>query len=152
MAYYSFNVGAFELPFPSHENLRLYKLFFVDSGLMCAMMLNGIQAQVLSGDIDVNEGALTENYVAGEFAKHGISLNYYDRKSKHKLDFVFPEHNEINIVEVKSGKDYKQHASLDMAHSLFANKINRRIVMSGNNLEVEEDNIYLPLYMSMFFR
>ncbi len=150
MAYYSFNVGAFELPFPSHENLRLYKLFFVDSGLMCAMMLNGIQAKVLSGDIDVNEGALTENYVAGEFAKHGISLNYYDRKSKHELDFVFPENNKISIVEVKSGKDYKQHASLDMAHSLFADQINRRIVMSGNNLEVEGDNIYLPLYMSMF--
>jgi len=151
MAYYSFNVGAFELPFPSHENLRLYKLFFVDSGLMCAMMLNGIQAQVLSGDIDVNEGALTENYVAGEFAKHGVSLNYYDRKSKHELDFVFPENNKISIVEVKSGKDYKQHASLDMAQSLFADKINRRIVMSGNNLEVEGDYIYFPFYMSMFF-
>lgn len=151
MAYYSFNVGAFELPFPSHENLKLYKLFFVDSGLMCAMMLHGIQAQVLSGDIDVNEGALTENYVAGEFVKHGISLNYYDRKSKHELDFVFPENNKISIVEVKSGKDYKQHASLDMAHSLFASNINRRIVMSGNNLEVEDENIYLPFYMSMFF-
>ena len=151
MAYYSFNVGAFELPFPSHENLRLYKLFFVDSGLMCAMMLNGIQAQVLSGDIDVNEGALTENYVAGEFAKHGISLNYYDRKSKHELDFVFPEGNKISIVEVKSGKNYKQHASLDMAQSLFAEKINRRIVMSGNSLEREEGVIYMPLYMSMFF-
>lgn len=150
MAYYSFNVGAFELPFPGHENLRLYKLFFVDSGLMCAMMLNGIQAQVLSGDVDVNEGALTENYVAGEFAKHGISLNYYDRKSKHELDFVFPEDGRISIVEVKSGKDYKQHASLDTAHSLFADKINRRIVMSGNNLEVEGENIYLPFYMSMF--
>lgn len=150
MAYYSFNVGAFELPFPIHENLRLYKLFFVDSGLMCAMMLNGIQAHVLSGDIDVNEGALTENYVAGEFAKHGISLNYYDRKSKHELDFVFSENDKISIVEVKSGKDYKKHTSLDMAHSLFADKINRRIVMSGNNLEVENGVIYLPLYMSMF--
>ena len=150
MAYYSFNVGAFELPFPIHENLKLYKLFFVDSGLMCAMMLNGIQAQVLSGDIDVNEGALTENYVAGEFAKHGISLNYYDRKSKHELDFIFPEKNKISIVEVKSGKDYKQHASLDLAHSLFADKINRRIVMSGNNLEIEDGCIYLPFYLSMF--
>ena len=33
MAYYSFNVGSFELPFPSHENLSLYKLFFVDTVL-----------------------------------------------------------------------------------------------------------------------
>lgn len=150
MAYYSFNVGSFELPFPSHENMRLYKLFFVDSGLMCAMVLNGIQTKVLTGDIFVNEGALAENYVAGELAKHGVSLNYYDRKSKHELDFVFPEDDKITILEVKSGKDYKKHVSLDMAQSLFSEKINRRIVMSCNNLEVEDGVLYLPFYMSMF--
>lgn len=150
MAYYSFNIGSFELPFPSHENMRLYKLFFVDSGLMCAMVLNGIQAKVLTGDVFVNEGALAENYVAGELAKHGVSLNYYDRKSKHELDFVFPEDDKITILEVKSGKDYKKHVSLDMAQSLFSEKINRRIVMSCNNLEVEDGVLYLPFYMSMF--
>ena len=140
----------FRTAFPSHENIRLYKLFFVDSGLMCAMMLDRIQSKVLSGDIFVNEGALAENYVAGELTKHGISLNYYDRKSKHELDFVFPEEGKISIIEVKSGKDYKQHASLNMAQQLFAEKINRRIVMSGNNLEVEDGVVYLPFYMSMF--
>ena len=150
MAYYSFNVGSFELPFPSHENLRLYKLFFVDSGLMCAMMLDKIQPKVLAGDVFVNEGALAENYIAGEFAKHGISLNYYDRKSKHELDFIFPEGNKISILEVKSGKDYKKHSSLDMAQSLFADKINRRIVVSTNNVETGNGVIYLPFYMSMF--
>ena len=151
IAYYSFNVGSFEQPFPLHENIRLYKLFFVDSGLMCAMMLDDIQAQVLTGDIYVNEGALTENYVAGELVKHGVALNYYDRKSKHELDFVFQEKGKITVLEVKSGKDYKQHTSLDMAQSLFADSINRRIVMSGSNVEVGEDGVvYLPLYMSMF--
>ena len=150
MAYYSFNVGAFELPFPSHENLRLYKLFFVDSGLMCAMTLDNIQAKVLSGEIFVNEGALAENYVAGELTKHGISLNYYDRKSKHELDFVFPENGKISIIEVKSGKDYKKHSSLNMSKCLFADKIGRSIVMSGNNLEFEGGVLYLPMYMSMF--
>jgi len=150
MAYYSFNVGAFDLPFPSHENLKLYKLFFVDSGLMCAMMLGNIQSKVLTGDIFVNEGALAENYIAGELTKHGISLDYYDRKSKHELDFIFPEGNKISIIEAKSGKDYKKHSSLDIAQSLFADKINRSIVMSGNNIEVENGTLYLPFYMSMF--
>lgn len=150
MAHYSFNIGAFELPFPSHENLRLYKLFFVDSGLMCAMILDNIQAKVLSGEIFVNEGALAENYVAGELTKHGISLNYYDRKSKHELDFVFPENGKISIIEVKSGKDYKKHSSLNMSQCLFADKIGRSIVMSGNNLEFEGGVLYLPMYMSMF--
>ena len=152
IAYYSFNVGSFELPFPSHENLKLYKLFFVDSGLMCAMILDNVQAKVLTGEIYVNEGALAENYVAGELAKHGISLNYYDRKSKHELDFVFPEDNKISIIEVKSGKDYKKHSSLNMTQSLFDDKINRKIVMSSNNLEFEKGILYLPFYMSMFIK
>lgn len=152
MAYYSFNVGSFELPFPSHENLRLYKIFFVDSGLMCAMMLDNIQGKVLTGDIFVNEGALAENYVAGELTKHGISLNYYDRKSKHELDFVFPEGNKISVIEVKSGKDYMKHTSLDVAQSLFSDRINRRIVMSGNNLKSENGVLYLPFYMSVFIK
>ncbi len=150
MAYYSFNVGSFDLPFPSHENLSLYKLFFVDTGLMCAMMLDNIQFKVLTGDIFVNEGALAENFVAGELSKHGVSLNYYDKKSKHELDFVFPEGNKISIIEVKSGKDYKKHSSLNMAQSLFADKINRQIVVSGNNLESENGIIYIPFYMTMF--
>ncbi len=150
MAYYSFNVGSFELPFPSRENLRLYKLFFVDSGLMCAMMLDNIQAKVLSGDIFVNEGALAENYIAGELVKHSVSLNYYDKKSKHELDFVFPEENKISIIEVKSGKDYKKHSSLDMAQTLFADKIYRSIVVSGNNVGFENGILYLPFYMTMF--
>lgn len=152
MAYYSFNVGSFELPFPSHEDLRLYKLFFVDSGLMCAMMLGNIQSKVLTGDIFVNEGALAENYIADELAKHGISLNYYDRKSKHELDFVFPEGNKISVIEVKSGKDYKKHSSLDMAQNLFADKINRRIVISSNNVEFEDGILYIPFYMCMFIK
>ncbi|HCY74238.1 MAG TPA: ATPase, partial [Rikenellaceae bacterium] len=53
-------------------------------------------------------------------------------------------------IEVKSGKEYKKHSSLDMAQSLFAEKINRRIVISGNNVESEKGTLYLPFYMSMF--
>ena len=148
MAYYSFNVGAFELPFPLYENTRLFKLFFVDTGLMCAMMLGNIQALVMAGDIDVNEGALTENFVASELVKHGISLNYYDRKSKHELDFVFPENGKICILEVKSGKQFKKHSPLDMALSLFPDKISRSIVLSANNLEIEDEVCYFPIYMA----
>ena len=49
-----------------------------------------------------------------------------------------------------SGKDYKKHSSLDIAQGLFADKINRSIVMSGNNIEVENGTLYLPFYTSMF--
>lgn len=53
-----------------------------DTGLLSSMMLRDVQAKVLAGEIDINEGALTENFVACELVSHGHNLNYYDHKSK----------------------------------------------------------------------
>lgn len=151
MAYYSFNVNNFELPLPLNENLRLYKLFMIDTGLLCAMLLEGIQSKVLLGEIDINEGALTENFVATELVKHGKSLNYYDHKSRQELDFIFSENDKITILEVKSGASYRSHASLNQALSKFPQRVNRAIVLSKNNIEHNSEVTYLPLYMTMFF-
>ena len=40
LAYYSFNTKAFELPFEATGNRSLYKLYFVDTGLMSSMLSN----------------------------------------------------------------------------------------------------------------
>ena len=37
MAYFSYNVNAFSLPFANIENKVLFKLFMVDPGLVCYM-------------------------------------------------------------------------------------------------------------------
>lgn len=149
-AYYSFNSTNFELPFSTYENRKLYKLYMVDTGLVSHMTLKGMQFKVLSGDISVNEGALTENYVATELSSKGIGLHYYDKKSKQELDFIFEEGGAITVLEVKSGTSYRQHASLDAAIRNFQDRIGRAIVLSGNNVEVSDGIIYLPLYMTMF--
>ena len=150
MAHYSFNVRSFELPFPMSENLRLYKLYLTDTGLLSSMMLRDLQGKVLAGEIDINEGALTENFVACELVGHGHSLNYYDHKSRYELDFLLPEDGRISIVEVKSGKDYKRHSSLDIVGRLFSEKIGRKIVLCPANIERTGDIVYLPVYMAMF--
>lgn len=150
MAHFSFNVRSFELPFPMSENLRLYKLYMADTGLLSSMMLSGMQADVLAGELDINEGALTENFVACELAGHGHRLNYYDHKSKYELDFLLPAGNHIDIVEVKSGSDFKRHSSLDLVGHLFSERIGRRIVLCPSNVEQADSIAYLPLYMAMF--
>ena len=91
IAYYSFNVGSFELPFPIHENIRLYKLFFVDSGLMCAMMLNNIQAQVLTGDnVEVTRCVCNK---AGINSKEIITGNKIDTLSDVALSRLLKRNN-----------------------------------------------------------
>ena len=148
IAYYSFNTNAFELPFEATENRRLYKLYMVDTGLLCSQLLKKMQFSVMNGEIDINEGALTENFVACALAANDVALHYYDKKSKLELDFVIPDENGITIIEVKSGAEYKRHASLNNAIASNAMKIDRSIVLSANNVEGDNGIIYLPLYMA----
>lgn len=150
IAYYSFNVSDFALPFTATENRRLFKLYMVDTGLLSSLLLKGIQFDVLNGNIGVNEGALTENYIACSLSSKGIPLHYYDKKSRQELDFIIEENNQITIIEVKSGSDYKRHASLDAAIKANPEKIERSIVFSPYNIESQNDVLYLPLYMSQF--
>ena len=148
IAYYSFNTNAFELPFEATEIRRLYKLYMVDTGLLCSQLLKKMQFSVMNGEIDIKEGALTENFVACALAANEVALHYYDKKSKLELDFVIPDENGITIIEVKSGAEYKKHASLNNAIASNAMKIDRSIVLSANNVEVDNGIIYLPLYMA----
>lgn len=149
-AYFSFNSTSLELPLSFSEKRNLYKLFLFDTGLLCNLSLKGMQFQVLNGEIGINKGALTENYVASELSKKGIPLHYYDRKSKMELDFIFQENSKLSIIEVKSGNDYKRHASLDTALETTPETINRAMVFSKSNTAQEGQIIYYPLYMTIF--
>lgn len=153
IAYTCFNVSALELPLAFNEKRNLYKLYLHDTGLLCSLSTRGIQAALLNDEMNVNEGGITENAVAAALAKKGIPLNYYDRKSRAELDFVFLENNKISIIEVKSGRDYKKHASLDRAYeAVRTGKQGRRIALSKHNMETGKNGvIYMPLYMTMFF-
>lgn len=150
IAYYSFNTSAFALPFAATENRKLYKLYMVDVGLLSNLLLNDIQFTVMNGDISVNEGALVENYVACELSAKSMPLHYYDRRSKQELDFIIEDNYRISVLEVKSGDSFTQHASLDAAMSLHKDEINRGIVLCKSNIQVIDNVIYLPLYMTMF--
>ena len=150
MAYSAKNVNAFEMPFANHANPRLFKLYSLDPGMVCRMSMPGHQFEVMSGGIDINEGALTEDFVAAEFAKKGYDLFYYDKKSKHELDFLLPDKDGVHIVEVKSGDNYRAHASLDYALENEGSRISQATVLCKGNLSCENGIRYLPLYMAMF--
>ena len=81
---------------------------------------------------------------------HGHSLNYYDKKSRQELDFVYPLRGKIQIIEVKSGKDYHRHASLDAAIQQYESLISIPIVLIPSNTECSPEIRYQPLYMAMF--
>lgn len=150
VAHFCYNTHSFELPFEQYENQNLFKVYLLDTGLLCSMWSGSIQWQVMQGEIDINEGALTENFVANELVKRGHRLHYYDHKSRNELDFLIAEDNKLTILEVKSGSSYKQHSALDNALLDQPERIFRAIVLSRFDSEKEDFIEYLPLYMVMF--
>ncbi|MBO5817510.1 MAG: ATP-binding protein [Paludibacteraceae bacterium] len=150
VAYFCYNTHSLELPFEQYENPNLFKVYLHDTGLLCSMWSGNIQWQVMQGEIDINEGALTENFVANELVKRGHRLHYYDHKSRNELDFLVAENNLLTILEVKSGSSYKQHAALNNVLSNQPERVSRVIVLSRFCSEKEELVEYLPLYMVMF--
>ncbi len=150
VAYFCYNLHSLALPFEQEENRSLFKVYLLDTGLLCALWNENIQFKVMQGEIDINEGALTENFVAAELRKHGHKLHYYDRKSRQELDFLLAEDNKVTLVEVKSGDTYKRHGSVDTALQEQPEKIGKVLVMNKFNYEKTEKILYVPLYMAAF--
>ena len=150
VAYFCYNLHSLALPFEQEENRSLFKVYLLDTGLLCALWDDNIQLKVMNGEIDINEGALTENFVAAELRKHGHKLHYYDRKSRQELDFMLAEDNKVVIIEVKPGDTYKRHGSVDTALSEQSENIGKVMVMNKFNYEKTEKILYVPLYMTAF--
>lgn len=150
VAHFCYNTHVFSLPFEQNENLNLFKVYLLDTGLLCAMWSDNVQLQIKQGNLSVNEGAITENFVANELVKHGHTLHYFDRKSRNELDFITGNNGRIDVIEVKSGNDYKRHTSLDKIKLSEPNTIGTCTVLSKFNSSFENGVNYLPLYMAMF--
>jgi len=144
----SFNIASIELPLSLNEKRNLFKIYMFDTGLLTSMSFEGIQFEVLNGDIEINEGSIIENALASTFFKKGIKLRYYDRKkpTNLELDFVLQIGNKIKIIESKSGIDFYKHPSL--TRIIEEKDIADTIVFCTNNIKSENNILYLPYYLS----
>lgn len=93
------------LPLAVYEDLAAFKLYFLDLGLLGAMV-NTEPAQVLvSGNIFSEfKGGITEQFVLQQFMSHNILPVYYYKTddSRLELDFVIQRHGTILPIEVKA--------------------------------------------------
>ena len=78
--------------------------------------------------------------------KKGYTLHYYDRKSRQELDFLIARGNKMDILEVKSGNDYKNHASLDTAIQNHNALIGETLVLCKFPMQTDGNIQYIPLY------
>lgn len=150
MALPTYNVEEPRVPLKLNELRNLFKLFQNDVGLLASQYANGIQLQILQGEVCINNGAIYENAVAQELHAHGWKLYYFNSKKQGEVDFLLEQDSEIIPVEVKSGKDYQRHVALS---NILDNKeyaIHRALVMNNDNIQQRGNVLYAPVYMTMF--
>ena len=89
-------------------------------------------------------GSILENVIAQQLKSNGLQLHYFDAKKYGELDFVVQNGLRIELVEVKSGNDYKKHSALNKIRRVEAWNIQRSYVFCKGNTELENGVIYLP--------
>lgn len=153
----AYNVCKPTVPLKLDEQRNLFKLFLNDVGLLACQYASGIQMKLLSGDVNINYGAIYENLVAQELAAHGFggnvhNLYYFNSKKQGELDFVIEQGGRVVPIEVKSGKDYERHNALKNVMADEHYGIPQAYVLSNGNLAVKGNVMYLPIYMLMFIQ
>ena len=124
-----------------------------DTGLLCAACMDNIQFELLNGNIGINMGSILENAIAQQLAAGGFSLFYYDSTAHGEVDFAVQNGTGVNLIEVKSGADYRRHKALDNVMAVKEWAFRESYVLCGGNVESSRSGIlYLPWYMCIFLR
>ena len=149
-----YNVEEPRIPLTLNEHRNLFKLFQNDVGLLAYQYANGIQLRILSGEVDINFGAIYENVVAQELLAKGFGqLYYFNSKKRGEVDFVIEAGDGTVLpIEVKSGKDYERHNALANILDTEEYNLNKAIILCNENVSVQEKKVYLPIYMATFIR
>ena len=138
------------VPLMLNKSANLFKLFLSDVGLLAAMYMDGIQLKLLNREKDINFGSIYENAAAQELKAHGHELYYFNSKKQGELDFVVEQGGNVLPIEIKSGKDYTRHAALDNVMSNPDYAIPVAYVFQNDNVRVDGEIVYFPVYMLMF--
>lgn len=147
-----YNVTQPQPPLQLNEKRNLFKLYMNDVGLLCASCMENIQFDLLMGNVEINMGSILENAFAQNLKSNGFELHYFDSKKIGELDFVIQKGLSAELLEIKSGNDFKKHPAMDHAMQTEQWKFESCIVFSKSNVEKENDILYLPWYMIMFFQ
>ena len=139
-------VKAPSLPLSAYEDLKAFKLFLLDIGLLSCM--TGLrQETLLDGNNLFKEfkGALTEQYVLQQLeAIKNLNIYYWTNdRGTAEIDFVIDNGHDVIPIEVKAEQNL-QAKSLKSYREKFHPQLSLRVSMA--DYKEEEWLINLPLY------
>lgn len=143
-----------KFPLIESASKNLLKLYLNDVGILTGILYSTNINAILNDRQSVNLGSVYESVVAQELKAHGHNLFYYDNKKNGEVDFLIDNYDTLSVVplEIKSGKDYKVHSSLDHFIHTPDYGIQQAYVLNNDpNVYSKEGITYIPIYYIMFF-
>lgn len=140
-------VGGGRLPLKAYEDLKAFKIYHLDIGLLRALCEIDV-AIILDSEAIFKEfmGALTEQFVLQELQALEItpSIYYWSEGATSEVDFIFSYKNRIIPVEAKAGLSV--HAQ---SLKIFCKKYEPQIAIRTSLRPYRVDNglLNLPLYL-----
>ena len=142
-------------PLAESSSKNLLKLYLNDVGLLTYLLYGLNINAVLQDECSINLGTVYESVVAQELRAHGFKLYYYDNKKKGEVDFLINDYSTTQVLplEIKSGKDYKEHSALSKFLDEREYNIHQAIVFSNEPRVWQDKGIwYMPIYYIMFLQ
>jgi len=133
-------------PLKSYEDLKAFKLYHLDVGLL-RVMSELSPAAILDGIKIFEEfkGALAEQFVLSELAGKSFIRNiyYWTSEATAEVDFIFADERRIYPVEVKASTNL-QARSLKIYRERYNPELSIRTSLS--NLRFDDGLLNIPLF------
>ena len=142
-----YNVEAPVIPLKASKSSNVFRLFSNDTGLLTSAYPAETKLELINKNSEVNNGAHFENAVAQQLTANGLEPYFCKKKNIGELDVLVEMDGKVVPIEVKSGKAYKAHKSLDNFMKISDYHIQKAYVLSVANMEQEGSVVYLPIYM-----
>lgn len=136
-----------------------FKCYMMDTGLLVSLTYknkpyldNELYKAILFDKLHVNEGMIVENVIAQSLRIKDQKVYYFKkinkdtRKTSMEIDFLIRRNNKVIPLEVKSSES-SSIKSLKKFKETYNSKIGVQYVLHDGDLKIENDIIYLPLYM-----
>lgn len=126
-----------------------FKLYQSDTGMLMARYPQSVSRAVYLDSTEANLGGIYENAIAQALTAKGYPLYYYTKGSRAEVDFVVDGAAGALPIEVKCGRNFKSHATLDAVLGTPDFHMEPGVVFCRSNVEVAGRITYLPFYMAV---
>lgn len=139
------------IPLAGFVDNDTFKFYFSDIGIFC-QLLNINLRDILTDNISLYKGVITENYVANQLLANGFDLYYWKSDATAEVDFLlYTENDGIIPVEVKSS-DNTQSKSLKIYMEKYNPSYAIRISTKDFAYDPKTKIKLIPLYATFLIK